>query len=236
MDKTSLKVATDIKKNRLYITIAGSLTKRDIDRCYTDLKLGVSDLSDGFSVVSDLSECSFVSLDGIPTLKRIMQHLITNGAGSVVRVFNKQKTIYTQAKNFTDRTQGYCAVNVDSLEKAEEVLSQLEYRGGLRFYLHNQPVEYILQKTTGQGLIKDISTSGCAVEQATIIPAVDDKMHFSTSFDSNADMLQRFKGVGQVTWVEDDSFAVKFIHTDNQQKEALWERLVHESTSEIDPQ
>lgn len=59
-------VFTDIKKNRLYITITGHLTKVQLERFYTDVRFGVADLKPGFDVVNDLSGCTLAALSGLP--------------------------------------------------------------------------------------------------------------------------------------------------------------------------
>ena len=50
-----LKATANIAKNRLYITIAGKLTKENLDKLYTDIRFCVADLAK----VSGLSQAVF---------------------------------------------------------------------------------------------------------------------------------------------------------------------------------
>ncbi len=85
----NLKVKNNIKKNRLYFTFSGKPTKEEMDRLYTDVRFNVSDLKQGFDVISDFSKCELVHLNGIKTFIKIMNYLLVNGVGEVVRVINE---------------------------------------------------------------------------------------------------------------------------------------------------
>ena len=86
----NLKIKNNIKKNRLYFTFSGMPTKEEMDRLYTDVRFNVSDLQPGFDVISDFSECKLVHLNGIKTFVKIMNYLLVNGVGEVVKSYKRK--------------------------------------------------------------------------------------------------------------------------------------------------
>ncbi len=231
--KKSSRAVADIAKNRLYITIAGKLSKKNLDNLYTDIRFCVADLKPGFDVINDLSECSLAALSGIPTFKNITNHLITNRVGKVVRVIDKHKTIFKQILNMAARMQGYRANYVSTLEEAEIELKNSQHCEGLRFCLYQQPVEYKIDSEQGNGDVLDISISGCAINSATLQPTVDDNISFTITFNKQDDLIDVFEINATVIWVKENTFAIKFENVEDDQKEQLWKRLVHESRCEI---
>lgn len=117
-----LGVKADLKKNRLYITIAGKLNKKDLDGLYTDIRFGVADLQPGFDVITDLTECTLAALSGFATFNKITDHLLANNVGKVVRIIDERRIIFKQILNSASRIKGYTAVYVKSLEEAENEL------------------------------------------------------------------------------------------------------------------
>ena len=117
-----LGVKADLKKNRLYITIAGRLNKKDLDGLYTDIRFGVADLQPGFDVITDLTECTLAALSGFSTFNKITDHLLANNVGKVVRIIDERRIIFKQILNSASRIKGYTAVYVKSLEEAENEL------------------------------------------------------------------------------------------------------------------
>jgi hypothetical protein len=232
-NSTKLKATANIARNRLYITIAGKLTKENLDKLYTDIRFCVADLTPGFDVVNDISGCTLAALSGIPTFKKITHHLVTSRVGKIIRVIDERKTIFKQVLNFASKVQGYSVIYVNSLEEAENQLIKSQHRDGLRFYLHSQPVNYKICDTEGEGYILDISTSGCAIKSATLLPVVDESISFSTKFNKQQNLIEDFEILARVVRVEEDSFSIKFETMADEQQESLWERLVHESKREI---
>lgn len=41
---SKMKVRVDMRKNRLYCTVAGKITKADMEKFYTEVRFGVADL------------------------------------------------------------------------------------------------------------------------------------------------------------------------------------------------
>lgn len=223
----------NIKKNILHITIAGTLSKKNLDKLYTDIRFCVADLKSGFDVVNDLSGCSLAALSGIPTFKKITNHLIDNDVGKVVRVIDERKIIFRQILNVAAKMQGYKATYVNSLEEAEEELIHAQKQDGLRFSLLGQPVVYTVDGKEGIGEISDISVSGCAIKHESIDSTMNELISLSTTFQKDENLLKVFETEAKVVWVERNKFAVKFQRVGDDLKEQLAERLVYESKREL---
>ncbi len=114
----------DLKKNRLYITIAGRLNKKDLDGLYTDIRFCVADLQPGFDVITDLTKCTLAALSGLPTFSKITDHLLANEVGRVIRIIDERKIVFRQILNSAAIMKGYTPVYVKSHEEAEEVLQK----------------------------------------------------------------------------------------------------------------
>ncbi len=229
----NLKVVADIGKNRLYFTFTGKLFKKDMDKLYTDVRFCVEDLQSGFDVISDFSECKLAYINGIPTLRKIMNYLIANGVGDVVRVLPGKNLIYRQIINLATRVQGYRPIYVSTLEEAEDKLANSIKRNGLRLHLHQLPVEYMIDDTKRKGHILNISKSGCAVVSKTLKPPIDEEIQLIITFIAQDTSSYVFKVKARVARVESDMFAVEFTELDNDRKEKLWQSLIYESQREV---
>lgn len=122
--RKTLRATADIAKNRLYITIAGQVSKEDLDRLYTDVRFCVADLRPGFDVVNDLLECPFAALNGIPTFKKIANYLTHNKVGRVVRVIRERNIVFKQIVRVSAGLDGYKAIYVNTLEEADAELDK----------------------------------------------------------------------------------------------------------------
>ena len=223
------KVVANIAKNRLHISVAGNLSRGNLDKLYTEIRFCVADLRPGFGVITDLSDCTIAALSGIPTFRKITSYLITNKVGGVVRVIDEKKVVLKQLINFTARIQGYKADHYYSLAEAEAALSKAQGRDGLRFELHEQSVKFSIGNLEGNGCVYDLSTSGCAIITTDQLPAVLDKIFLSIEFNKHEKLMGLFEFKAEVIWVGKESFGVKFESIDCEQKEQLWERLIYES-------
>lgn len=228
-----LRVVADIKKNRLYFTVTGKVTKRGLEKLYTDVRFCIADLKPGFDVISDLSGCTLAALNGIPTFRKIMNYLITNGVGEMVRVIHKNQFIFRQMINLASRSQGVKPISVTTLEEAEEQLANAIKRNGLRFHLHQQAIEYTRGDEKGKASIFNISTSGCAVVSATLQPSVGEEILIQIDFTKQDRSSGIFKSKARVLRGESNTFAAEFMDLKNDQKEQLWECLVNASRCEI---
>ena len=230
--KKTLTVVPNIGKNRLYFTVSGKVTKKELDSFYTDIRFGVGELKPGFNVISDFSNCQLVFLNIIPTFRKIMKYLVANEAGEMIGIMYKNSLFYKQVKLATI-FQGYHPVYVSSLEEAEEKLANSIQRNGLRFSLYRKAVHYVTDNVEGEGYILNISTSGCAVKLASTQPSVDEEIQITIAFTAQDNSQETFTNKAIIVRVEDNSFAAQFTDLDNARKEQLWKFIVDESQREI---
>lgn len=229
MSKNKSYVKVDTKKNRLYIKVSAKSSKRDFDELYTDIRFGASDLTAGFHVIADFSECSLAALSCISTYKRIANYLIEARAGIVVRIINKSSVLFRQAINFASRYQGYITTNVTTLEEAEAALIDAENRYDLRFYLHKQEVILSYKETEYPGIVSDISIGGCAVECRIAGMSKKEQLDLAMTFDHEKGLLTDFKASVEVVRAEPELLALKFLALTDEEKDKLWKRLLHEA-------
>ncbi|WP_163338291.1 PilZ domain-containing protein [Desulfopila sp. IMCC35008] len=232
MQKATVKA--DIKKNRLYFTIEGRLTKKKLDSLYTDVRFCVADLKPGFDVITDLTKCSLSSLSGLPTFMKIANYLITNEVGYVVRVVEDGHLIFRQIINFAEKFQGYETITVSTLEEAEETLENAVRRDGVRLTLNLKPISYNSETTNGTATLADISISGCAVQDASAPVSLDDELTLNLTFEEDSDEITTLPVSCRVVRSEEGSFAVQYIDLDEEQKKKLWNCMVRMTAKEIE--
>jgi RNA-binding protein YhbY len=225
--KSGSKVRADIKRNRLYITLAKTASKKELEKIYTDVRFCVADLKPGFDVITDLSQCSLGHLSGIPIFRKIMDYLIQHQPGEVVRVVGKMSVLFRQLIMLATRFQVYKPVYVNTLEEAEERLANSR-RHALRFHLHKQRIEYTAGDTSGFGQLVDASILGCAVSGATQSVAENDTIALSFSLRQDGENWTTFNLKATVVRVDEDLFAVQFIDNSEEQKSRLYACLAHE--------
>ncbi len=121
-NQSKAKVVTDIKKTRLYIFFGSTVTRKDVERIYTDVRFGVADLKPGFDVVNDLSLARLGHLSGAPTFKKISVYLSDNKVNRVVRVMGKSSILFKQITKLSAAISGYKPENVTTMEEAEKLL------------------------------------------------------------------------------------------------------------------
>lgn len=226
--KKQSKVKADIKKNRLYITFASTADKLEMEKIYTDVRFCVADLRPGFDVISDLAQCTVVHLNGLPALRKIMDYLVINQTGRVIRIVGDMSVAFKQFLAMSSKFQCYIPVYVTSLEEAEEELSCPIKPNGLRFQINQRQVAYSIELEEGTGHLIDISTSGCAVQEPTLSLATDAEISITIPLYQEPDTLSPFTLNARVVWVRGDRFAAQFHDLDDARKALLYTCLVHE--------
>lgn len=83
------RITADLNKNRLCITLSTTATEADLNSAYTDICFCVADLKPGFDVITDLSHCTLGHLNATAVFKKIMDYLIAQKVGRVVRVVGR---------------------------------------------------------------------------------------------------------------------------------------------------
>jgi hypothetical protein len=225
-------IVPDIKNNRLNLTFQGLVTKKELEKLYTDVRFGVADLQPEFTVISDFSDCRLVYLNGLLTFRKIFHYILTKNSGEVVRVLHPKRLISKQLLNAALLKKGYKPIYASTIEEAEEKISKPVKRDGLRFELHKQPVEVLHNKRKHEGSILNISTSGCAITSTSLQPNQGDEIQIKFTFATKASS-DIFNLDGKVVRNESYTFSMYFVGIDSQKKNLLWSYLVDESDGEV---
>jgi len=226
--KAKVKAVVNLKKNRLHITVAGNISTKDLEKLYTEIRFCVADLKKDFEVVSDISQCNLIYITGLPIYKKIIDFLISQNVGEIVRVVKNDNISCRQIINFTDRIDCYCPMYAQSQVEAEDKLEKLAKRDGIRFRLNNMVVQYSFNNESSEAELIDISTSGCAVAIGAVSLTKDDVIELIFSFDQQGKPPADFQLQAQVVRTCDAAFAVKFLEISAELKEQLYQQLTRE--------
>ena len=222
-------VKADTKKNRLFLKFSGTVSKKELDRIYTDIRFTVADLLPGFSVINDLSECTLCHLSGIATYKKISNYLIKNGAKNVVRIINKDSLVLKQFLQFAARFAEYIPVYVSTLDEAEALLDNSDESNGLSFHFAGRPVvKYFSNTAKGEGHVLNISTSGCKIASTTFSPELNQQIDMAISLNAYQSTQKTFNIKACVIRTDKDGFAVEYSNLGEERKEELWQDLLLE--------
>ena len=224
----SLTVKADVIENRLYFKLSGDFAKEEIDKLYTDVTFLVADLTPGYDVIADFSECDIGQIKG-KSLKKISNYLITNGLGEVVRVIGGDSLLYDQAKALPPSSSGFIPVYAKTHEEAKETLESSVKRNGIRFYVNNLPIKYSTNRHCGTGNLVNVSTGGFAVESITLPLSHGEEFIMEIIFVNEDFTTDEFTVKAKVIRGDKNSFAAKFIGLSDNQKEKLWKCLIHGS-------
>jgi hypothetical protein len=227
------KVRTDIKRNRIYITLPTSINTKELEKIYSEVRFGVADLKPGFDVVTDLTHCSIGHLSAIPTLRKITAYLVANKVGRVVRIVGNMSLILKQLINLASKFHCYKPVYVLTAEEAEEELKCPIKPEGIRFQLHDRQLDYQANGQKYTGSIFDISISGCAIigQADHLIPGLEFPVTFRLG--SKDGSLSTFDFQARVVRAHNDMFAVQFIGLDEAQKARLYDSLAYELNNSV---
>jgi hypothetical protein len=217
----SLTVRADVIENRLYFKLSGNFAKEEIDKLYTDVTFLVADLTPGYDVIADFSECDIDQIKG-KSLKKISNYLIVNGLGEVVRVIDGNSLLYDLAKTHPSLSSGFIPVYAKTYEEAKETLKNSIKRNGIRFYLNNLPIKYSTNKQCGTGQLVNISTGGFSVQSVTHPLSAGEDFIMEIIFVNEDFTTDEFTVKARVIRGNENSFAAKFIGLNNDQKEKLW--------------
>jgi len=231
--KPRCKAVADIEKNRLVITMAGHVDEKSITKLCHDVRSCVTELNQGFEVINDLSQCSFIHLTGLTIYKKIIDCLILNKVGEMIRVIDNDNISSRQIKRLSEKVNCYKPAYAKSNKEAIDTLKYVYKRKEIRFQIHKLKIEYESHGKTGTGVIADISTIGCAVESHNIILEPRTKPVISLTFDNNETIQSNFILNSTVLRSDEKMFAVKFSNLDSELKEQLYRRLAYEVTRSV---
>jgi len=235
VDNRASKVTADLKKNRLLITVSATASQKEAKKIYTDIRFCVADLQPGFDVITDFSQCSLAHLSAIATMRQIMDYLVTKQPRNIIRVVKKSSVVFKQLLQFITQFQSYKPIYANTLEEAEEILTKLTQRNGLRYQIHGHQVEYTVDQEQGQGRLLDISISGCAVQEPTLPVSMEQELLIVIPIDHGNDLPDSFTSTAKIVRVEDGLMAVQFLDLDEDQKTQLHNWFAYEVRQEPSP-
>lgn len=119
-----IKLKTDLAKNRLYITIIGTLTVNDACEAKKDIEKAIGLLNPKFDVINDISKFIRGDDSAGKILKEIIIMMIQKGVNKVVRVVGTSKTGLIQFANNSLLLDQYQINYVPTLEDAETLLNK----------------------------------------------------------------------------------------------------------------
>jgi len=231
--KPRCKAAIDIEKNRLIITMAGHVDEKSITKLCVDVRSCVTELKQGFEVINDLSQCSFIHLTGLTIYKKMIDHIIFNRAGEMIRIIDDNNISSKQVKRLSEKINCYKPIYAKNHKEAVENLESVFRRKSIRFSIHKLNFEYEVRKKIGKGILTDISTSGCAIESPTINLSPRSKPLITLNFDNHETLPSVFTLRSTVVRSGENMFAVKFTNLEDELKEQLYKRFIYEVTRSV---
>ena len=231
--KPRCKAVADIEKNRLVITMAGHVDEKSITKLCSEVRYCVTELKQRFEVIIDLTQCSFIHLAGLTIYKKIIDCLILNKVGEMIRIIDDDNISTRQIKRLSEKVNCYKPVYAKSNKEAIDTFKYVFKRKEIRFQIHKLKIEYESRGKTGIGVIADISSTGCAVESHNIILAPRTKPVIILTFDNHETIQSKFRLNSTVVRSDEKMFAVKFSNIDHELKEQLYKRLAYEVTRSV---
>ena len=231
--KPRCKAAIDIEKNRLIITMAGHVDEKSITKLCVDVRSCVAELKRGFEVINDLSQCSFMHLAGLTIYKKMIDHIILNRAGEMIRIIDDYNISSKQVKRLSEKINCYKPIYAKNYKESVENLESVFKRKSIRFSIHKLNFEYEVRKKIGKGILTDISTSGCAIESPTINLTSRSKPLITLNFDKHETLPSVFTLKSTVVRSSENMFAVKFTNLEDGLKEQLYKRFIYEVTRSV---
>ena len=225
-------VKADIRKNRLVFTFHGWIRKKDLDSLYTDTRFCVADLKPGFQVITDLSNCTFGSLNCLSTYRKIMAFLMEKQAGQIVRITRKSSLIHKQIINISARLQGYKPTYVTSMEEAERVLAVDAHPHRLRYGLHPVPIILSCREAQVTGMLVEISEEDCLVECESAPLAPQEELGISFSLSETDDPAEPFHLTGNLAGDDQDRLTIRFIRISEEDRIRLRKALIRHAQME----
>ncbi|WP_254271120.1 hypothetical protein [Haloarcula marina] len=116
-------IRADRGTNTLYIELAGTLDGPTIKTAAAETITSAKHLSEGFSVITDISKFRPPSPEAAKPIKRAQAELKEMGVGDVVRIVDEETSTVTEnAFQRRSRAAGYEGKTAKSVEEAERLL------------------------------------------------------------------------------------------------------------------
>ena len=121
-------IRIDVEKNRLYLTLTGTVTLDDVTPILDDFTRLAVNLKPGYGIIDDLSELEALEKKIEEVMVPIMKFVKESYAGGVIRVVPESLSGEAKARLFEEKSEeaGYTAAVVHTLEEAEKILDEIQ--------------------------------------------------------------------------------------------------------------
>nr|WP_320012627.1 PilZ domain-containing protein [uncultured Desulfobulbus sp.] len=229
MPETITTARADAVSNRLHLTISGKIDIQALELLFVEVQKAVAQLQPGFEVVNDISQCKFIYVNSLPIYKKIIDFLLTQKTGEIIRIVQSDNISCKQIMSFSDQIHCYQPLYASSSHEAEELLKTVKPRQGIRLQLKHLQMAYDSAAGSGEAMLVDISTTGCAVTQAKPILPVGTQFEGYIAFSPHPPLLGRIQLKAKVVRTNNLGFAASFIDLSDDFREQLYQRLIHEA-------
>ena len=126
MKKSTKKISVraDIKKNRLYTTLKGSLTEEDLAALPDELRKEAKKLKHGYTAISDVKEYRPAGKGINEILSKTMKAAVETGVGKVIRIVSGEEA--NVLETISQSEHGYSAIICKSMSEAEKEAEKIE--------------------------------------------------------------------------------------------------------------
>lgn len=120
-----IEVIADQDSNNLTLSFIGKITPLDMPYYLEDLAKALTQLNSGFSVLTDLTDLSFMDIKCAPFIKKIMELFRSRGIKLAVRIIpDESKDIGLNIMSLFHYPHGLKIVTVQSRQEAARVLRE----------------------------------------------------------------------------------------------------------------
>ncbi|OFX68924.1 MAG: hypothetical protein A2X12_05280 [Bacteroidetes bacterium GWE2_29_8] len=121
---SNFKINVNEQKNILYIYLDGYFRSEEIKKVVEQINIDLIKLKPGFDIINDIRKFKPGKPEDALNIKKVQEFLKSKGANRVVRIVEKNTGLNVGALQFKRLSAelGYDAVEVESLEEAEEYL------------------------------------------------------------------------------------------------------------------
>ena len=121
---SNFKINVDEQKNILYIYLDGYFRPEEIQKVVEQINIDLIKLKPDFDIINDIRKFKPGKPEDALNIKKVQEFLKSKGANRVVKIVKKNTGLNVGALQFKRLSAelGYDAVEVESLEEAEEYL------------------------------------------------------------------------------------------------------------------
>lgn len=228
--KPKIKAVVDTENNRLFITMSGNIDDKSMIKLCSEVRLCVTGLKRGFEVINDISQCNLIHITALQKYKKIIDYLILNNSGEMIRIIDNNNISTRQIKKLSENTNCYKPIYAKNNKEAVEKLELLKKRNGIRFNINKLFIELKLDAKLAKGSIIDISTSGCSIASTCGFLTTGSEPIIILTFDKHDNFASIFKIKSTVVRADNNSLAVQFSGLEDERKEYLYKRIAYEVT------